>query len=437
MHIAPDEASNAEHMAACSTSGTVVGTVASVSYVQALVLLSQDALAAGFPCIIVQTYDAFVTAKAKRALRGQNMSHVRALSLPKLPLLPRTIWCKESSHDNAASRISVQRYGWRRSHLYRTRMWRAVLENGYNLLAVDLDWSFVDMRSVPLQPAGTILRALQAMRTIENRTPDVVALHDGPTRLMLNVGCMFVRSTRATIDLAKRVENRSRGAWDQAVFNEELNFAPHHEISCCHTEPGTPCNLGSFLRIRPTVHDRGHVPSNVQERRQVEGQEMCSDEQPLSAHPPARSTFEWSFRRPSDPIGHFSGNGWDAQNSFNELRGKRRSGRCTMLSNLCQCGLPNPPEVDQDDAFRSRNPERILRFLMRDKESANKEVNSSAFHRGMEYGWPPRQVRDPSYVPSQPILLREWLRPFISPMDYASILRAQWEREEPSPTPTP
>ena len=426
MRIAPDDLANAEAVAACANSGTVVGTVASASYIPALVALSQEAAMVGFPCTIVQTYEAFTTAKAKRVLRGQDLSYVRALSLPASPLLPRTIWCDA----NTASHISTQRHGWRVSHLYRARMWRAVLENGHHLLAVDLDWSFLDMRRVPLKPAGTILRALEAMRTVKDEPPDIVALHDGPTRLLLNVGCMLVRSTPGTVALAKRVENRTRGAWDQAIFNEELNFASEHKVSCCHTEPGTPCDLGSFLRIRPTVHNMGHEVKTVQERRDVEGPEQCSDDQPASAQPPPRSTFEWSFRKPSDPIGRFSGKGWEPRSSFNELHG-RRPGRCTALGNVCRCRRPDPSEVEDDDAFRTRDAERLMRYLLSSKESANKAVNSSAFHLGMEFGWPPRHdLRDPSHDPGRPILLRDWLRPFISPKEYASILRAQWQREE-------
>ena len=65
---------------------------------------------------------------------------------------------------------------------------------------------------------------------------EVVALHDGAQLKTLNVGLMFVRATAATAALARRVENRTRGGWEQGVFNEELSWGRHagREVGCCH-----------------------------------------------------------------------------------------------------------------------------------------------------------------------------------------------------------
>ena len=129
-----------------------------------------------------------------------------------------------------------------------------ILEHGYDLLAIDLDHTFVDLRLVLLKPPGTLLRALRSTRTLHNRTADVIALHDGKSRMMLNVGLIFIRSTPATISLVQRVEKRSFAAWEQAVFNEELNFGEHSigtgepDIACCHSERGSACDIGNFLR---------------------------------------------------------------------------------------------------------------------------------------------------------------------------------------------
>ncbi len=63
-----------------------------------------------------------------------------------------------------------------------------------------------------------------------------MALHDGPSNKLLNIGLWWMRSTNATRLLARRAENRTWGGWDQFVVNEELQF--NREVagaSCCHT----------------------------------------------------------------------------------------------------------------------------------------------------------------------------------------------------------
>ena len=128
---------------ACATDSAVIATVASAGYASAMLRLARSARAVGFRCLVVQPYAAFDELAEPL---------VRALPVPDPPLRPRPLWCGR------------KRYGWRRSHLHRTRMWRIVLESGYDLLAVDLDWSFVDMRGQPLQ-WSTPIAALRAART--------------------------------------------------------------------------------------------------------------------------------------------------------------------------------------------------------------------------------------------------------------------------------
>ena len=59
------------------------------------------------------------------------------------------------------------------------------------------------------------------------------------------VGLMFVRATDATTALARRVENRTWGGWEQGVFNEELSWGLHagREVGCCHPPRGYGCDL--------------------------------------------------------------------------------------------------------------------------------------------------------------------------------------------------
>ena len=433
--------SDADLLAECVTSNVVLGTVASAAYIEHLVFLSQTAALAGFPCIVVQPFQhlsavqpvscsASPQCRTKGTFQIRNLSLVRQLSLPAPPRLPRSIWCDANLTNH--SQISLQRYGWRRSHLYRTRMWTTILEHGYDLLAIDLDHTFVDLRLVLLKPPGTLLRALRSTRTLHNRTADVIALHDGKSRMMLNVGLIFIRSTPATISLVQRVEKRSFAAWEQAVFNEELNFGEHSigtgepDIACCHSERGSACDIGSFLRPLPRVHDMGHESWVLQRRKKLEGGEQCSDTQPESAMPPKRSPYEWRHRLPEDRAGTFSGQGWEKTKSYNDLVGRRQPGHCTALTNYCLCSLPDPPEHDeQQDAIRRRDRDRILRHLISRVGQEPYTVNSSAFHKGMALGWPPRRLPDPNYDSSRPVLLRDWLKPFISMKDHARILEAE------------
>ena len=132
-------------------------------------------------------------------------------------------------------------YGWRRSQLYRVRLWRVVVEKGLDLLAMDLDHQLAVMNPVPFftavhAPPETISHNPVSESSRKAAPADVVAVWDGPGSRYLNVGIMWMRSTPATLELARRSENRSWVGWEQQIFNEELNF--NKELSgvrCCHT----------------------------------------------------------------------------------------------------------------------------------------------------------------------------------------------------------
>ena len=410
---------NAAPLAECVTWGVVAGTVASSAYADALVFLSQSAHAAGFRCVVVQPFE---NVTISNGFQRKNLTYVRSLTLPAASLIPRNMWCNASAVNNVnTAHYSLQRHGWRRSHLYRTRLWRSILEHGYDMLSVDLDWTFVDLRLQPLQPPDSLVPMLRAVRTINNEPVDVVSIHDGQARMLLNVGLVFLRSTIATIQLARRVENRSFGAWEQALFNEELNFGTD-EISCCHVARDVPCDLNIFLRPRDEIHVQGHEKRHIRKRVEIEGQAQCSEDLPPSALPPKRTRYLWRHQLPADPVGKFSGMGWQQLGHYNELDGKRPSGRCTALKNVCQCEtLRHHPDHTPDDALRLRNSERIARYLQ--LKGKDLTVNSSAFHAAMRLGWPPRG--DPSYEPAKPILLRDWVKPFVGKTDWALIMRAK------------
>jgi hypothetical protein len=99
---------------------------------------------------------------------------------------------------------------------------------------IDCDWRFV---------AGDPLHMLQACG------PDIVGTRDDH---FVNVGLLFVRSRPWTVNLLARVANRTRVAWDQAVFNDVRVMPKHSKPGTRHLTPDTQRQL----RSRPTTTSR-------------------------------------------------------------------------------------------------------------------------------------------------------------------------------------
>ena len=318
----------------CAIDGRVIiGTVASASFdrpLQRLVVSAARVFGARFRCVAAAVMGSsdFVAMRDRR---------IAPLPPPPRPLLPRPLWCGDS------------RYGWRRSHLFRARMWRLVLAARFDLLAVDLDWYFV---SDPLpglaaarenrarlsctgHPTGThYLECVARSWAAEGVVAEVVALHDGGQLKTLNVGLMFVRATDTTVALARRVENRTRGGWEQGVFNEEASWGLHagREVGCCHPPGGYGCDLARHFVKDEMAHGlgrNGHTSAAVRVRS--EGSDHCTaaSELPPSAPPPNSSRLRWAAAG-----ARVKGAGW-APSEYNELK-TRRLGRCSDLLNLCQ-----------------------------------------------------------------------------------------------------
>ena len=210
-------------LARCAVGNTVIGTVASASFAPGLMAQAESAHRTGFSCIVVQPFDRF------EQLWHQ---YLEVLPVPSPPLLPGAVWCNDTLRHQ---------YGWRRSQLHRVRLWRVVLEHGFDLLAMDLDHEVADVNPVAFLH---LLHAPAERYSIFAATPssqrpapsDVVAVWDGPGSRYLNVGIMWVRSTVGTRELSRLAENRSWVGWEQQVFNEELNFrAELLAVRCCHT----------------------------------------------------------------------------------------------------------------------------------------------------------------------------------------------------------
>ena len=290
---------------ACASLNTVVGVVASARYGPALIGLSRSAAAAGFGCVAAQAVGPHWFAELGHPL-------VRALPSPSTadgpPLLPHAPWCNRTQMAFA--------YTKRLTQLYKAFMWRAVLRMGFHLLAVDCDWRFLATGTLApsAQPGPPMVLNPAAHALALEPRMDVVALHDGYGFKQLNIGLMWMRRTPLTLALAERVLNRTRGAWDQLVLNEELSFGvAFRNISCCHTD-----------QLLCLLNHSSSAASPAQVRELPARRCWAANEPaiPTAAAPPNGTRHRWTSP-------------WEAQR-FNTLHiSMRRAGRCTLPTAKC------------------------------------------------------------------------------------------------------
>ena len=209
---------NTQLLERCAGNGTVVGTVASASFARQMLGLAASAKRLGFGCIAVSAIGSFP------ALRDPRVQVLRSLNRSDdHDMLPRPRWCSRSTSPTASATSvaawgDVGLYGWRRSGLFRTRLWQLVLESGFNIFAGDCDWAFAWNPMPYMERMGGI---------------DLVAVHDGPFSHLLNVGLMWIRSTPATREAAAYAMNRSWGGWDQVTLNLGFAIRTHDFIPLC------------------------------------------------------------------------------------------------------------------------------------------------------------------------------------------------------------
>ena len=300
---ARDGSSHVAGMSRCHFNGTIIGAIASPVYVRQLFRLAESAKPFGFGCVVTLPLD------VQHATLFRNRSEAYVLPAPNPPLLPRPAFCESNTLYSA-------QYGWRRTHLQKVQMWRhIVVEAGFDMLSVDANYELVSnpvpaLHSMPPQLAGPLDPAHARPRPV-----DVMGVHDGPQNKMINIGLLWVRSTRQTRELVIRTENRTRAAWDQLVFNDELNFNPSFEgIGCC---------VSILLKraARPQVHGDAaqKTLSSAALRRRIEGPDRCSSDVPGAADALPHSSL--LVTRTWDP------------NAYNRAPGMshRKAGRCTSL----------------------------------------------------------------------------------------------------------
>ena len=263
-----------------SHSTAVVSVATSGVYFELAVHTATTAHAVGIACITVAASDD-VTA-SHRLVRRLQLQFAASWR-------PSLTWCRRKLA------------GWRHASVLKTQAMLLLLSHGINTLFVDADWRFG--RSNPLA-------ALAACGH------DAVALKDKGH--FVNVGLLWIRSTPATVAMARRTANRSLVAWDQAVFNEEAGAAVG--LTCCHANRF----LGRLFHRDGDAHSLKHSASRS-------AMQACSNNAQTSAAalpPPARRAGESHLYRAM----------WDGFN-FNELSddARHRCPGCRRTCSLSSC----------------------------------------------------------------------------------------------------
>ena len=167
---------------------------------------------------------------------------------------------------------------------------------------------------------------------------------------MLNIGLMWLRSSDATRAVVERTANRTRAGWDQAIFNEELQFT---QLTRNRTTP-TCCTHINHVWDRLfgrdwALHYSSKGEAALLQRIQREGELRCAPGVhstltiPQAVEPPFMSRYRWK-------------EGWHAD-AYNELPvSRRRLGRCTWDSASCQRSQPPraSPVLDNSPAISTR-----------------------------------------------------------------------------------
>ena len=155
----------------------------------------------------------------------------------------------------------------------------------------------------------------------------------------LNVGLMFVRSGGPTTVLAEQVMQRTLHAWEQGVFNEELNWGVGANLSCCHAPHGHSFDpLLKHFRKDASTHAQKEI---VAKKQPDEFKAGCDTLQPSVSPfhweaplPPTTSPLQW--QQVHGRTQENSTTGW-SKHRFNALV-QRGLGRCTELHNVCERG---------------------------------------------------------------------------------------------------
>lgn len=172
----------------------------------------------------------------------------------------------DDSNFSIGKRFCNGMAGWRLISFLKPALIVRLLSQGHDVFSVDADWKMI--------------RSLSALPRY-----DVVALHDhAPIGHYLNVGLMYIRSTKIVLDTWRRIENRSHSAWDQSVANEEIAAS---KASCCSW------NSGLLMSFQMDTHIHTHKTSTG--HRCQEGQRITTLAPPNNASYPTWRTNDFNY----------------------------------------------------------------------------------------------------------------------------------------------
>ena len=224
----------------CALNGTVVASVLTGS-IESIMPLAASVAAAGFRCLVVQPFDTPLSSVPPQLM---------LLPPPTPPLLPRSRFCNGSQ------------YTARRAQLHRMHLWNHLLGQGLHVFSV----------ASSARLLRTPLPAIAALRTRDGseELPDVIGSTPGwfmkhyylsstmyiratnETRALLQAALPRVRGAHDDVDRRAYMHAgmhapmhayvhvhtyvHTRGAHEDVVFSEELNFGAGRHATCCHTE---------------------------------------------------------------------------------------------------------------------------------------------------------------------------------------------------------
>lgn len=251
--VLAENSSDPYGVSGCAVEGTIFAMVATNEhYFGGITRFAESAHLQNVPCVV---------ASVPWQLSVEH-PYVRVL---KLPLA--SVWQPEPQFCNNHTS------GWRHVHVLKTQMISYLLSQGYDVVTTDADWSVTEatfsavdeLRKLPWDVVGT---------------PDPVV----DDAQLLNIGLLWLRNTNRTRVLAERVANRSFAAWDQAIFNQEVEA--DSSIGCCASESVLKAAFHRTEEISTFVQ-LSFDPITDEDKLNPVSQDNCNAERPpLDAMPP-------------------------------------------------------------------------------------------------------------------------------------------------------
>lgn len=235
----------------CTITGTntVIGMVATNEmYYAGIERFAADAVNHGAPCVVASVR------------HGVGVYSVQPL-VHRLELPLAAHWIPESRFCSARSS------GWRHAGVLKTQLLVHILRGQFDCFLVDTDWRSTN-------------GFYNALNQLQMSDIDIAAPPDGENNggRLINLGLLWMRYKPAMLRVAERVANRTYGAWDQLIFNQEVQ--PVGELICC----------ASWHLLQGAHHrDSSHSALGNDQKHASSSQEQCTDNRaqyPIALPPP-------------------------------------------------------------------------------------------------------------------------------------------------------